>query len=158
MKNNKLIQNYLYRASGIVRKMRSLGETTIDQKVAAKYLRSLRLKFDFIVATIEESKDLTSYTLNELMGSLLTHEEGLSRNVEKHEEKAFHVARETFNRHEVTSKGRGPGYYRGKGGRNTQVMLRWKLTKSKKTIKQCLVFRQRVFQSYVKQKILFQGC
>lgn len=40
----------------------------------AKVLWSLTLKFDHVVATLEESKDLATYSFDELMQSLLSHE------------------------------------------------------------------------------------
>jgi len=75
----------------------------------AKVLRSLTKKFEHVVAAIEESKDLYDYSFDELMGSLLAHEDRINRSHEKIEEKAFQVKEESSGR------GRGRGRFRGRG-------------------------------------------
>ena len=54
-------------------------------------MRRLTTKFDHVVTTIQESKDLSTYSFDELMGSLLAHEDRLNRSCEKVKEKAFQV-------------------------------------------------------------------
>jgi hypothetical protein len=54
-----------------------------------KVLRSLTTKFDHVVATIEESKDLSTYTFDELMGTLQVHETRLNQSEEKDNSKVF---------------------------------------------------------------------
>jgi len=52
-------------------------------------LTSLTKNFDQVVAAIEETKDLSKYMVDALMGSLLAHEARINRFYEKVEEKAF---------------------------------------------------------------------
>ncbi|KAG6392771.1 hypothetical protein SASPL_146997 [Salvia splendens] len=54
--------------------MGSYGETISNEQVVGKVLRSLNESFDYLVPSIEESKDLSTYTSDELMSSLLAHE------------------------------------------------------------------------------------
>lgn len=105
------------RVSGIVNLMKSYGEKITDETVVAKVLRSLINKFEHVVAAIEESKDLSDYTFDELMGSLLAHEDRLNKSHEKVEEKAFQVKEESsFSKEKSTNfSGRGRGRGRGKG-------------------------------------------
>ena len=70
----------------------------------SKVLRSLTANFDYIVAAIEESKDLSTYTYDELMSSLQAHEARAGKSSEKLEEKAFQVKEETS---ENSGRGRG---------------------------------------------------
>ena len=79
MKVKEPVQAYLSRVSSIVSQMKSYGETVSDHVVVSKVLRSLTSEFDHVVAAIEESKDLTTYCFDELMGSLLAHEVRINR-------------------------------------------------------------------------------
>ncbi|KAK2969483.1 hypothetical protein RJ640_026379 [Escallonia rubra] len=103
MRNNESVQDFLSRVTAIVSQMKSYGEQITDEIVVAKVLRSLTPTFDHVVAAIEESKDLTVYAFDELMGSLQAHEARLNRSLEtKNEEKAFQVREESSNQ-----RGRG---------------------------------------------------
>ncbi|GAV79032.1 UBN2 domain-containing protein, partial [Cephalotus follicularis] len=74
MKNVETVQDFLSRVTPIVSQMKSYGEEISDETVVAKVLRSLTPKFDHVVAAIEESKDLSVFSFDELMGSLQAHE------------------------------------------------------------------------------------
>ncbi|KAH0657759.1 hypothetical protein KY289_026507 [Solanum tuberosum] len=97
------------------------GEKVTDQTIVEKILRSLTPKFDHVVAAIEESKDLSIFFFDELMGSLQSHEERLNRSNEKNEDKVFQVKEATTKYGEnngPTSRGRGRGGFcsgRGRG-------------------------------------------
>jgi hypothetical protein len=57
--------------------MKNLGEQISDQMIIEKVLRTLNPQFDHIVVAIEESKDLSTMSVNELQGSLEAHEQRL---------------------------------------------------------------------------------
>lgn len=48
--------------------MKSYGEEISYATIVAKTFRSLTLKFDHVVAAIEESKDLSNFSFDELNG------------------------------------------------------------------------------------------
>ncbi|XP_075076448.1 uncharacterized protein LOC142163093 [Nicotiana tabacum] len=120
MKNNESVQDFLSRVTGIVSQMKSYGEEVSDETVVAKVLRSLPPKFEHVVAAIEESKDLSVFSFDELMGSLQSHESQINKSIEKNEEQAFQVKEESPIQNEKlleqSTQGRGGrGAFRGRG-------------------------------------------
>ncbi|TYK12002.1 UBN2 domain-containing protein [Cucumis melo var. makuwa] len=118
MKNGESIADFLSRATTIISQMQTYSETIKDHTIVEKVLRSLTPKFDHVVATIEESKDLSTFTFIELMGSLQAHESRINRSMERNEEKAFQVKDVVLKYNDsdrVTTRGRGRGGYRGRG-------------------------------------------
>ena len=69
--------------------MRSHGETIEERRIAEKVLRSLPSRFDVIVTTIYDTKDLSKFTIDELHASLMTHEQRLSRTKNSYLEHSF---------------------------------------------------------------------
>ena len=58
----------------LVNQMKSYDEEISDKRIVEKLLISLPNKFDPIVAVIEETKDLSLLSVQELFGSLKTYE------------------------------------------------------------------------------------
>ncbi|KAG6512625.1 hypothetical protein ZIOFF_030750 [Zingiber officinale] len=69
--------------------MKGCGDTIQDKRIVKKVLRSLPLKFDYVDAVIEESKDLSNMTIYELTDSLLAHEQRINRSNAQSTEQAF---------------------------------------------------------------------
>lgn len=97
-------------------KLSSYGDKIIDQTIVEKILRSITSKFDHVIATIEESRDLSVFKLDELMGSLHAHEWRINRSVDTNDEKAFNL-KEVANRFDEgdysRSRCRGRGGFQG---------------------------------------------
>ena len=121
MKNNETVQEFVSRMMAIIDKMRTFGDKITDQTVVAKVLRSLTPGFDHVVAAIEESKDLTQLSIDELSGSLQAHEVRMNKSAEKSEEKAFQAKVDITNTKyygRMAGRGQGRGFHRAKiGGR-----------------------------------------
>lgn len=72
LKNNEVVPGFVSRVLGVVNQMRSFRDNIA--KHLAKVLRSLTLRFDYIVSATEESKDMSMPSMDELRGSLQAHE------------------------------------------------------------------------------------
>jgi hypothetical protein len=68
------ISTYFLRVDEVVNDIRGLGEELNESLVVQKVLRSLLLKYDVKVSAIEETRDLTKMTMDELHGSLIAYE------------------------------------------------------------------------------------
>ena len=66
---------YFSRTMTIANKMRIHGERLEDVTIVEKILRSMLRKFNFVICSIEESKDLDTLSLDELQNSLMVHEQ-----------------------------------------------------------------------------------
>ncbi|KAM1112737.1 hypothetical protein ACFX13_046412 [Malus domestica] len=60
--------------------MKRNGERLDDVRVMEKILQSLICNFEHVVTAIEESKDLEKMSTDELLGSLLVHEQRIQNN------------------------------------------------------------------------------
>jgi hypothetical protein len=109
MTSSENVDQFMTRLMGIVNQIRLTGETITDQRIVEKILISLPKKFEMVVTTILESKDLSSFSTDELIGSLVTHETRL------------HLTDESISNSFKTqfsfSRGRGRGRSRGHQGR-----------------------------------------
>ncbi|XP_022989511.1 uncharacterized protein LOC111486570 [Cucurbita maxima] len=115
MKAEEFVNEYFARALSIANKMKINGENKRDVEVAEKILRSMTPKFDYIVCSIEESKNTTILSIDESQSSLLVHEQRMSSHVEEHPLKITHGE-------QSGGRSQGRGSLRGRGreqGRQT---------------------------------------
>ncbi|PKA47383.1 Retrovirus-related Pol polyprotein from transposon TNT 1-94 [Apostasia shenzhenica] len=75
MRDGETMTEYFSRIIELVNQMKGTGEDIKDQRVVEKILVSLPPAYDDIVAIIEESKDLSTLSIQKLMSSLHLHEE-----------------------------------------------------------------------------------
>ncbi|XP_047267680.1 uncharacterized protein LOC124898100 [Capsicum annuum] len=122
MKEGEVVISYCARTMEISNKIRFHGEKMNDVTIVEKILRSLTPKYDYVVCSIEESKDIDELLLDELQISLLVHEQKMNRSSTSKEQA---LKASTFVPSNSRGKGRGRGRGRGRedrgnrdGGRN----------------------------------------
>ncbi|RDX89478.1 hypothetical protein CR513_28793, partial [Mucuna pruriens] len=72
------------------------GEKVSDLSVIEKILRSMTIRYDYVVYSIEESHNLDSTTVDELQSSLLVHKQQMNGH-NSHEKQALKVAQDEAN-------------------------------------------------------------
>ncbi|XP_074346314.1 uncharacterized protein LOC141685084 [Apium graveolens] len=107
MKSGESINEYFSKVMLVANDMRNAGEDMPDVKIVEKILCTLTEKFNYIVCSIEESKDIDQLSVDELQSSLLVHEQKFRK--VNGEEQALKVTSGEI------IEGRGRGYTRGRG-------------------------------------------
>ena len=79
MEDDESFDEFYAKLKDIINSAFNLGETIPKPKVVRKVLRSLPERFHAKITAIEESKDINSIPLMELVGNLQTYELGLTR-------------------------------------------------------------------------------
>ncbi|XP_060671380.1 uncharacterized protein LOC132803142 [Ziziphus jujuba] len=116
IKDGESVTSYCSKTMGIANNMRFHGEKMEDVAIVEKILRPLALRYDYIVCSIEESKDIDTLSLDELQSSLLVHEQKINRSITIDEQalKASTYAQSS------NSRGRGRGRGKRKGGQSNR--------------------------------------
>ncbi|XP_074328343.1 uncharacterized protein LOC141666248 [Apium graveolens] len=120
MKTSENTGEYVTRLKMMTNEKKRNGESLDDVRVMEKLLRSLTRKFDYVVTSIEESKDLSTISIDELVGSLQAHEQRMNQYDDtSHLEKALQSKVSIGESSSSSSSGRGRGGFRGgyRGGR-----------------------------------------
>ena len=87
MKENETIVEMITRFTNIVNGLEALGKTYNESEKVMKILKSLPSKWHTKVTAIQEAKDLTKLSLEELIGSLMTYEINLAKKQQEGEDK-----------------------------------------------------------------------
>ena len=113
MKQGESIADYFGRVMVVANDMRNCGEDVTDVKIVDKILRTLTEKWNYIVCSIEEAKDIDELSVDALQSSLLVHEQKFRKDGE--DEHALKVS------YDDGGRGRGRAIFRGRGrGRGRQ--------------------------------------
>ncbi|KAG6506253.1 hypothetical protein ZIOFF_031575 [Zingiber officinale] len=73
MSSTETVEHYFSRLTDLVNKMRLYGDKIGDDAVVEKILRTIPLKYDHVVASIQESHDIELLTIAELKGMIESH-------------------------------------------------------------------------------------
>ncbi|XP_021621457.1 uncharacterized protein LOC110621483 [Manihot esculenta] len=125
MENGEFVDDFTGKISTVVNKLRALGEMVNETYVVKKMLRSVSPKYLQIASTIEEFRNLSIKTIEEVTNSLKAHEERLrsyDSRIDEHmlftkgEWKAQDESSKTNEkRPKDMSRGRGCGSGHGRG-------------------------------------------
>ena len=108
MNNSEKVSEYISIMVLITNKMKVCGETLSEQVIIEKILRSLTPQFDYIVVSIEHSKDLETMRIEELQSSLEAQELRLTeRTSEREVEQALKAS---FVKKDQKQNRRGAGF------------------------------------------------
>ena len=107
MKESEIVDQFMTRVSGIVTQFQTYGKP-LEQNI----IWCLTKNFAMVVISIEEAKGLSKFTLEELIGSLLSHEARL--NQEEESLANYFSTQDSLNR----SRARG-GWGRGRRGQGS---------------------------------------
>ncbi|GAU20588.1 hypothetical protein TSUD_297610 [Trifolium subterraneum] len=121
MEEKESVGDFVTRVTKLVNLMKGCGETMSAQSLVDKILRSLTPRFDIVVA-IEESKDLSSTTIEEIQGILEASKQKLNERLENGKNE---VALQAQNNQAKKGKGkwsrnRGRGGYQGSNAKDNQ--------------------------------------
>ncbi|XP_020270923.1 uncharacterized protein LOC109846108 [Asparagus officinalis] len=112
MKATESILDYFSRVQTITNQMKRNGEAISDVRIMEKILRTLDSKFKYIIPAIQESKDLSEVSIDELQGSLQAYEQDI--NISSNQAENLEQALQSKMTIKEDSR-RGRGGYRGRG-------------------------------------------
>ena len=98
MQENESLKDYFSKIMEIINQMKSYGKITIEQRICEKILASLPLKFDTIVTIVEESKELFTLSVHDLMGFFETYEQRLFKHKKSSLESTFQSMLQVFDK------------------------------------------------------------
>ncbi|CAL1412927.1 unnamed protein product [Linum trigynum] len=85
MKTRESGNGYVGRVTTVTNEMGNWGEEMKEVKVVGKILRTLTERFDYVVCSIEESKDIDAVSIDALQASLLVHEQRFMKKIDTEE-------------------------------------------------------------------------
>ena len=109
MKQNETITSMFTRFTDIINCLKSLGRTYTNSDIVRKILRSLPKTWEAKVTAIQEAKDLNTLSLEELLGSLMTHELMIQQKSEEESKMKRTIALKAISENEEEESGSKQG-------------------------------------------------
>jgi len=112
MKESESIEEFYNRVISLINQMRVNGEPLEAKRIVEKILRSLTRRFEYVVVAIEESNDLSSLSLERLLGTLQSRELRLKQFDSPQVDQAFQT--QASSRTNSNDKGKSKLVWKGK--------------------------------------------
>lgn len=118
MEDSKSVTNFFTRVTKLVNQIKMYGEVLTSKFIGPKILRSLAPKFSHVVVAIEESKNLSSMTKEDLKEALESHKQRMDeRTASKSKTGVALQAHQTKKDKEILNVNKGRGSYNNSTGR-----------------------------------------
>jgi hypothetical protein len=104
MKQEENRAEYIQRVDEMVNSIKALGEDLKDQPIFQKLLRSLPMRYDSNISTLEEKPNLDNITMDELHGILTVYETRIGQERPKKGETTFKVSKENKKHEKVSNE------------------------------------------------------
>jgi hypothetical protein len=104
MKEDEDIATYFLRVDEIVNAIKGLGEEVEESMIVQKILRSLPMRFDPKISTLEEREDLGTISMDELHGIFTTYEMRTKQENPSKKEATFKASKKTKKKNKHKSK------------------------------------------------------
>lgn len=116
MKTGESVTDYFSRVMVVANDMRNCGDDMQDVKVVEKIMRTLTDNFNYIVCSIEESKDIDNLSVDSLQSSLRVHEQKMRKMSINEDDQVLKVAFDDRGGRNRGRIGQERGRGRGSGG------------------------------------------
>ena len=89
MKEEETVKQYSDRIMAVVNSIRLLGEQFSEARMVEKVMSTLPERYEAKISSLEDSRDLTTISLTELINALYAQEQRRASRQEEHQEGAF---------------------------------------------------------------------
>jgi hypothetical protein len=104
MKEEENIAEYLQRVDEIVNSVRALGEIVEDKYIVQKVLRSLPMRYDANIYTLDDRDNLEKLTMDEIHGILIAYEMKRGKERPSKGETTFKARKDKKNQEQVSNE------------------------------------------------------
>ncbi|XP_016690738.1 uncharacterized protein [Gossypium hirsutum] len=108
MKDSKTIKQYADRIMATVNNIRLLGEEFSGQRIVEKVITTFLEKYEAKISFLEDSRDLSTIPLTELINALYAQEQRREKRIEDHYKGAFQARSRESSGSNLNSKGKKP--------------------------------------------------
>jgi hypothetical protein len=97
MKEEENIAKYFHRVDGVVNSIRATGEEITDKPIVQKILRSLPMRYDENISSIEDRSDLNTLIVDQLHGIFITYKMRIGHDKSTKDETTFKASKTKIN-------------------------------------------------------------